>query len=229
MPHVHKRIRASAGRFLFALVGGVALNAFAALPPDSYSMPNGYSRSYNYWDESYDGSGCKTCDGAFLSGGTGDLTDGIIATLNWFTVEPPPGNGPYVGWSINPTLTFHWDSAVTVSSATFHVDDANGNGSVRPPSSVVVDGSTFLVPDPAGSAPFAFTASGLSFTGNDLVVTINRRDVWVFLSEVQFDAVALIPEPQTYLMLLAGLGLLGLIRGQSRNYRQAFPPGGESP
>lgn len=201
----HTMIRAAA-----ALIACLAYTgAGAALPPDSYSMPNGGTGSFNYWDESYDGIGCKTCDFAPLTGGTGDLTDGVIATQNWIVVEPPAGNGPYVGWSINPTITFHWDEQVTLDAATFWFDDSNGNGSVRPPSSVVVNGSTFLVPDPAGSAPFAFTASGLSFTGNDLVVTINRRDVWMFLSEVQFDAVAAIPEPQTYALLLAGLGLLG--------------------
>ncbi|MFV2066020.1 MAG: hypothetical protein ACC645_03505 [Pirellulales bacterium] len=37
---------------------------------------------------------------ASLSGGLGDLTDGVIATENWYIVEPPDGpNGPYVGWN----------------------------------------------------------------------------------------------------------------------------------
>ena len=90
-----------------ALLASLAAGEAAALQPDSYSMPNGYSGSYNYWDEIYSGSGCRTCDGAFLSGGTGELTDGVIATDNWFVVEAPAGNGPYVGWPIDPTITFH--------------------------------------------------------------------------------------------------------------------------
>jgi PEP-CTERM motif len=187
-------------------------SASAAVLPDSYSMPNGFGVPfgiYDYWDEIYNGSGCVTCNGALLSGGTGDLTDGIIATQNWRGAEQPAGNGPYVGWSLlDPTITFHWNAPVAITNATFYFDDSNGDGGVYPPASVIIDGTAFAVADPAGSAPFAFNAP-FSFTGTDLVVTINRRTQWVFLSEVQFDAVSLVPEPQTYALLLAGLGLLG--------------------
>jgi hypothetical protein len=180
-----------------------------ALLPDSYDMLNGNTGTYNYWDETYSGSGCVTCNNSALSGGTGDLTDGIIATDNWFVVEAPPDNGPYVGWTLNPTITFHWNSAVNISSVTFYLDDADNAGGVMAPESIIVDGTLFAVADPAGSAPFAFTASGVSFTGNDLVVTLNRRSSWVFLSEVQFDgSTTAVPEPQTYALMLTGLGAL---------------------
>jgi len=59
---------------------GAASSAYAGVAPDSYDMLNGNTGSYNYWDETYNGSGCVTCDNAALSGGRGDLTDGIIAT-----------------------------------------------------------------------------------------------------------------------------------------------------
>ncbi|WP_156797016.1 hypothetical protein [Nitrosomonas sp. Is79A3] len=72
-----------------------ANSAYAGLMPDSYSMLNGNTGSYNYWDETYTGSGCVTCDNAALTGGRGDLTDGIVATDNWFVTEAPAGNGPY--------------------------------------------------------------------------------------------------------------------------------------
>lgn len=186
-----------------------ASSAFAGAVPDSYNMLNGYTGSYSYWDESYNGSGCVTCDNAPLSGGRGDLTDGIIPTDNWFITEAPVGNGPYVGWvNIDPEITFHWNSPVNVTSVTFYFDDSNGAGGVSAPSSVDVNGTNFPIADPVGSAPFSFVASGLSFTGNDLAVTIHRNNAWVFLSEVQFN-VSPVPEPETYAMLLAGLGLLG--------------------
>jgi hypothetical protein len=176
-------------------------------------MLNGNTGSYYYWDETYTGSGCVTCDNAALTGGTGDLTDGIIATDNWFVVEAPPGNGPYVGWTLNPTITFHWNSAVSISSVTFYFDDADGAGGVSAPAGVVVDGSPFAIADPPGPAPFAFTASGLSFTGNDLVVTIDRNNSWVFLSEVQFESPSpAVPEPATCMLMLSGLGTLATIR-----------------
>ena len=119
-------------------------------------------------------------------------------------------NGPYVGWTIDPTITYHWNSAVSINSATFYFDDANGGVGVSPPSSVVVNGTSFAIADPPGTAPFSFTASGFAFTGNDLSVTIHRSNEWVFLSEVQFN-VAAVPEPETYAMLLEGLGLLGFV------------------
>ncbi|MDP1787248.1 FxDxF family PEP-CTERM protein [Nitrosomonas sp.] len=151
-----------------------------------------------------------TCDSAVLAGGRGDLTDGIIATDNWSITEAPSGNGPYVGWTLDPTITFHWNSPVNISSATFYFDDADGFGRVSAPASVTVDGINFPIAEPSGPFPFSFVANGLSFTGNDLVVSIQRNNSWVFLSEVAFNA-APIPEPETYAMLLAGLGLLGFV------------------
>lgn len=188
---------------------GTASSTYAGLIPDSYNMLNGYTGSYSYWDETYNGVGCVTCDNAPLSGGRGDLTDGIIPTDNWFITEAPAGNGPYVGWvNIDPVITFHWNSPVNITSVTFYFDDSDGAGGVSAPSSVDVNGTNFPIAEPAGSAPFSFVANGLSFTGNDLSVTLHRNNAWVFMSEVQFN-VSPVPEPETYAMLLAGLGLLG--------------------
>jgi hypothetical protein len=191
------------------LVVGAAFGA--GISPDSYNMLNGNTGSYNYWDQIYSGIGCVTCDNAPLTGGKGDLTDGVIAVNNWFIDEAPPGNGPYVGWLIDPTITFHWNTAVNISSVTFYLDDSNGNGGVSAPGSITVDGNNYIVPEPAGSAPFAFTASGLSFTGTDLVVTLHRKAGWVFLSEFESNASDpnAVPEPASSALLVAGLGLLG--------------------
>lgn len=195
---------------IVALLGCVAAGgAGAQLLPDSYSMPNGDSGTYHYWDDRYNGSGCITCDGAPLTGGTGNLTDGVIATQNWNFVEPPGNSRPYVGWNIDPTITFHWNAPVNIDAVTLWLDDADGFGQVSPPSSITINGMLFPVADPPGPAPFAFTASGLSFSGTDLAVTLTRSNSWVFLSEVQFTASS-IPEPESYMLLLAGLSVFGL-------------------
>ena len=43
-------------------------SASASVTPDSYDMLNGNTGSYTYWDETYSGSGCVTCDNATLTG-----------------------------------------------------------------------------------------------------------------------------------------------------------------
>lgn len=183
--------------------------------PVSYDMSNGVSGTYQYWDDSYSGSGCITCDGSPLSGGRGDLTDGVIASSNWQIAEAPAGAGPYVGWTnFNPTISFHFGQTVSIGSVTVYMDDSQFGGVVAP-ASVVIGSTTYPVIDPAGTAPFAFTVTGLNFVGSDLNVTINRNGQWTFVSEIQFQSP--VPEPGTSVTLLAGLLVLaGSIRLRSK-------------
>ncbi len=199
------RVRSS----LLVLVLLTGASAFA-LPvlPSTYAMPNGSSLGYTYWDDAYTGVGCKTCDGAALSGGLGELTDGVVATASWNVTEPPPGPGPYVGWvNLNPTIAFHFNQSVVIDSVTFNFDDAGGLGSVGGPASVIVSGITYAVVNPPGSGPFSFTVSGLGFTGTDLSISIIRSDtnVVTMVSEISFASA--VPEPGSGAMLLAGLAV----------------------
>lgn len=196
----------------------LALTNFAQatiINPISYSMLNGESGSFNYWDEIYSGSGNKTANLAPLSGGLGDLTDGIIANNNWYPLEQPAGNGPYVGWSsINPQITFYFGTDVIINQLTIYVDDSNNWGGVMVPGSANISmggaNVNFSITDPSTSHPIAVTFSGLNLTGTYLDLTLNRRYgyKWIMLSEVTFEG-SVIPEPSTFLML--GAGLLGLI------------------
>jgi hypothetical protein len=200
-----------------AVAGLVVLGSGSAmaLAPSSYEMPNGNTGSYTYHDDSYNGAGCVNCDEAPLSGGTGDLTDGVIATDNWFVTEAPAGPGPYVGWFLrDPLITFRWDTPVNITSVTFHFDDSDGSGGVSAPAGLEVDGMSFAVADPAGSAPFSFTAA-VNFSGTDLVVNIFSRSSWVFVSEVQFNATP-VPEPATTALMLAGLAAVGAAAARRR-------------
>ena len=80
--------------------------------PLTYSMPNGQSSTYRYLDDTYTGSGCRTCDGSTLSGGLGQLTDGVVGAQEW---DADLGRGPayeWVGWqSIQPAIVFDFQSA----------------------------------------------------------------------------------------------------------------------
>jgi len=186
--------------------------------PSSYDIANGFSGTYPYWDDLYTGAGCKTCDGALLTGGLGDLTDGVIASGNWFVDEAPAGPGPYVGWGSNPTITFHFGSVVAIDSITLSVDDSGGSGGVNSPSSITIGATTYPVTDPAGTAPFSFTVSGLGFVGSTLGLVVNRSGPAVFVSEVSFQSP--VPELGSAATLLAGLSVVAFV--VSRRSRPAL-------
>lgn len=203
------------------IIGLAVLSAFTALPisaatvsPDSYSMQNGGSGSYNYWDDSYTGSGSLTTNYSALSGGTGDLTDGIIAPATWNITEAPAGAGPYVGWlNRNPLISFFFDQVYVFNTLTIHYDNS-GLGGVARPSSIQVAGMSFTLPAEATGGTGSFTANlgGVSADRLDLLVV--RTSNWVFLSEVSFDVeeLAPVPLPASGLALLAGLGGLAAAR-----------------
>ena len=205
-------------RSLFALTALVACATAAqsaALTVSSYDMPNGdgqaHGGTYNYWDGTYTGSGDTTVDGSFLQGGTGALTDGVIATDPWYDVSNAAGVGEYVGWHSSPTITFHFANPVTINTITLYADYSNSGG-VTAPSAVVVDGTTFdnsnyLLTFPG---PQPITISGLDIVGSSVTMTLVDPTYWIFLTEIQFDGlVTAVPEAGNLAMMLAGLGLLG--------------------
>lgn len=120
-----------------------ATSGFAAtLAPVSYDMPNGeeytsYS-GYEYFDETYNGNGDTTVSRATLTGGLGDLTDGVIGTATWkptnFFTTPAERAAlqasmrPYVGWFVQESkgapyaidITFHFGRVVQVDQVNIH-------------------------------------------------------------------------------------------------------------
>jgi hypothetical protein len=177
----------------------------------------------NYWDLNYTGSGATNVDAAPLSGGVGDLTDGVVAPDNWDVVENPAGTGPYVGWrnvvTPNPLVTFRFAAPVILDSITAHVDDANSWGGVSPPASVDIgpEGGPYVnfpTPDPAGEAPLSYTFAGLGLTGSAVDVRFNHLNEWVFVSEVTFEG-PVVPEPSA-----VTLSLLSIAAALTRAFRR---------
>lgn len=195
------------------------------LTVNSYDMLNGNGQAnggnYNYWDKAYNGVGSTATDNAPLSGGVGDLTDGVVSTFNWYSVENATGTGPYVGWrdlglNAGPSITFNFASSVSINTIRIHADDSNGAGGVSLPSFVSFNGGAPIsVVDPdTSAAPSWLEFSNLNLSGNSVNVRLSYGNQWVFVDEVQF--IGAVPEPETYAMLLAGLGLLGAVARKTR-------------
>jgi hypothetical protein len=197
-----------------SLLASAAFSAQAnTVAPASYDAPNGYGQAsgglFNYWDASYTGAGSSSTDGAALTGGLGDLTDGVIANLKWDQVESAAGTGPYVGWqSIDPTITFRFAQTVSIDSITLYADNANGDGGVAAPKGITLGETFYAFAAPGALGPVALTVSGLQFTGQDLTVTVNRDAYWTFVSEIAFTG-TVVPEPSSAMLQALGLGLLG--------------------
>lgn len=184
------------------------------IAPVSYDMLNGETGTYTYYDETYSGSGNPQVTLSPLSGGLGDLTDGVIATQNWNVAEQT-ADGPYVGWySIDPVITFHFSGPPTISDVVFHFDDSNGSGGVYAPTGVNVDGTGYAISDPSGSAPFSFTVSGLSINKSSFDVQLLTASnlQWVMVSEIEFhgSTTPAIPVPAPLVLLGTGLAALGV-------------------
>jgi len=208
------------------LLSGLALSSMANAVPlfaTSYDMPNGDGRahggSFNYWDRDYTGTGATsgaapmTTDREALTGGLGDLTDGVTTALQWNAVENVAGTGPYVGWrDFDPTITFNFASNVFITGVSLHLDDANGIGGVWLSASVDINGDNFAIVDPAANVPAFFTFAPLTQGGSTLTMTLHRRLSWQFIDEVTFEGriIETMPAPEPATLTLFGLGLAGL-------------------
>jgi len=204
---------------LAVLAASVAVPALAVpVYSTGYDMPNGATGSYVYWDGIYNGSGCTTCNGAYLSGGSGKLTDGIVATTPWYdypTASDLTGTGQYVGWvssySPDPTITFHFAGSPTINSIALQIDDSIYGG-VGQPGAIWVDGNNVAFTPLATGTIGWITLTGLNLTGNTHTVQLfNGTQPWIFSSEVTFDGRTGggVPEPASWALMLSGFGLAG--------------------
>jgi hypothetical protein len=210
---------ATTGATLSAVLVPLAVDA-APIAPTSYNMPNGDGQAsggtFNYWDANYNGAGSVTTDGAPLSGGLGKLTDGLVSTQPWYLVSNNAGTGEYVGWIItttpNPVITFNFAGSLLINTITIQMDNTQVGG-VFAPVNILIDGisHSFSAPTPGSVGSVSFAALGLLGSSHTIEFDQTINTPWTFVSEISFDGVAAVPEPETYAMLLAGLGLLDFV------------------
>jgi hypothetical protein len=135
-----------------------------------------------------------------LSGGTGELTDGVIPTTGW-NVD----SVPYVGWlSAAPTIRFHWERTAEIHGVTFSFFNSNGQGGVIAPQEITLTSGgqtvTYSLPSSSPVGPLTIAMSELELVGDYLDAQIVKGTGWVMLSEVTFEGVY-VPEPRTAMLL----------------------------
>ncbi|NNC93570.1 MAG: hypothetical protein HKN80_13890, partial [Acidimicrobiia bacterium] len=166
--------------------------------PSSYEMIGGEIGSNGYLDDGYG----QTSALQSLSGGSGDLTDGVIAANNFNSGVL--ASVPWVGWeTIDPSITFNFDDSTEFGSVRIWVDDLDGDASgVNPPASIDVtvgaETRSFEIADPVGASPYPIDLPlGGMVADDQVVITLYRQDLttttpnlddWVFVSEVEFFA-----------------------------------------
>jgi len=158
------------------------------IEPLTYETLNGETGAYQYWDDTYFPNP-PTANMQPLSGGKGQLSDGIVATTNW-NANPYP----YVAWAwaFNPTVNFQFDKSYNFNKVRIHVDDSNGYGAVFPPSMIKVTSNnqqtlSQTIFDPPSGSPFWIELDITGFQGDEVSVQIfQTTGNWVFVSEIEF-------------------------------------------
>ncbi|MFM7075649.1 MAG: ELWxxDGT repeat protein [Planctomycetaceae bacterium] len=180
------------------VTAGLVIRITELLRPVAYSMPQGDSGSFQYWDDGYSGSGGQG-DSAPLSGGLGQLTDGIVGADDW---AADLGNGnarEWVGWvEKNPDIIFDLGVMRRVTGVRVHANSA-GYGGVGLFAAVTVsysdDGVTWSAASRhvTSAAERADTRARFHEVGGEGVgrfarVSIERDAPWIFVSEIEFTA-----------------------------------------
>lgn len=192
------------------LLAGYGVPGMAAIvEPVTYEAPTPNNGVFGYQDDTYNGTNI----GGMLSGGTGDLTDGVVAPGHWFTTPRP-----WVGWAnADPTLVFRFAPGTILDTVDFYFDNAQGAGAVRLPRSVTLgfDGGplsiTPTITTDAIIGRYSYNLGGI--VTSSLTATFVRADQWVMLTEADFTgtnpSVGGVPEPASWAMMLIGFGLVG--------------------
>jgi uncharacterized delta-60 repeat protein len=164
----------------------VLLVVASPVVPQSYDMPNGEGP----YDDTYSGAGSPMTALSPLSGGSGQLIDGIIGGYIFDNLNDLSLRVPWVGWqSIDPEITFDFGARHTFQQIAIHAE-ANLHWEVRmfshaeisfgddgvsfgPVSSYWVDGEIIGSAPAVGEAYFGsvYEMSGLQSSGSTFAAT----------------------------------------------------------
>ncbi|MBI3230308.1 MAG: PEP-CTERM sorting domain-containing protein [Burkholderiales bacterium] len=150
------------------------------------------------------------------------LTDGIVGNAGWAVNQ----GQEWAGWvyqnAVNVDFAFNGNQHIN-SVSIGSTQDSLGDVALPSFSVFAKEGGNWVLKatldNPAssgndhspwdnGSHPF-YTLDNLNIYSNEVLVTATAHGPWIFMDEVRFTSA--VPEPETYGMMLAGLGALGFI------------------
>lgn len=160
------------------------------------------------------------------------LTDGVVGTAGWAA----NAGSEWAGWSGQAVVNIDFSFAAVSSIASVSIGSTQDSlADVALPSFAVyayesgawaLKGTLINPPSDANNvnaystAPHSFyTLSGLGIVSDKVRVAVSANGPWSFVDEVRFDGagVAPVPEPDTYALLMAGLGVVGLVARRRLN------------
>lgn len=160
------------------------------------------------------------------------LTDGVVGSAGWAA----NAGSEWAGWSGQAVVNIDFSFASVSSIASVSIGSTQDSlADVALPSFAVyayesgawaLKGTLINPPSDANNvnaystAPHSFyTLSGLGIVSDKVRVAVNANGPWSFVDEVRFTGagVAPVPEPDTYALLMAGLGVVGLVARRRLN------------
>jgi hypothetical protein len=215
-----KIINSARAAVLLTLFTSGLCSAVMAQTITSYDATNVQASGFGGWGYTYDGSITVNGSGLVnLSGGSGTLNDGINPTSEQ--------NNELFSIEDHSVITLHLDQTSAFSS--FEIfgsagDIGNTIPGVLTGVTVTIGGTSLDLTSSAagptcmsGSCDDIFSLSGTALAGTvgNTITLSNFQGNWAGLYNIGeitvTAAVSAVPEPETYGMLLAGLGLVGFM------------------
>lgn len=192
----------------------------------SYSIPQGDRRGYNtqFFDEIYDGKNDK----GVLTGGLGQLTDGIFGQSDYRLTDHEQSGYDWMGWKNRSSISlfFHFDTLRNFTSIHLHTSNFFPHH-IYLFHSIIIDTCTdvnhhqmmeFLIPQDETNSSARIVEILLDNNNSlyadclNLTLIANNQSEWILISEIQFHS---IPIPTKSNLIKIGFSYLNYSSRQS--------------